>query len=212
MLKAIFSPIRSAARFLVLVLVTLVCVVAADLPTTCHKATFIREARAQWGYAAPVSSLAAQLYQESRCRTNAVSPVGARGAAQFMPATANWIPSIEPSLAPSPGWGVTNIAWDIRALITYDRWLFERVTGADPCQRMAKALRAYNGGLGWVQRDERLAKQRGINHQVNFDQLDTVNAGRSAAAFRENTHYPRVILLTYETKFIAAGFGPGVCT
>ena len=213
-MRLLLAPFRFLARFGVIVLIVLASVAfAANLPGQCrqYQGLFIREARAVWGINAPSASMAAQAFQESRCLPGAVSPVGARGVGQFMPATAKWMPSIDPMLAPKDGWGVTTPAWDIRALVSYDRWLWHRVKGADSCQKMAKAMRGYNGGLGWVYRDEKLAVAKGLNPLVNFGQLDRVNAGRSAAAFRENTHYPRLILLTYEPRFIAAGFGPGVC-
>lgn len=188
---------------------------AAELPAAAfqHRATLIREARAQWGMNPPSASFAAQLHQESRWRADAVSAVGAKGMGQFMPATAKWMPSVDPSLATSgTDWGVTNPAWDIRALVTYDRWLYQRVSAADVCQRMAKTYRGYNGGLVWIQRDEQKARALGVNSAVNFGALDQVNAGRSAAAFRENVQYPRLILLKFEPLYVKAGFGAGACT
>ena len=44
-----------------------------------------------------------------------------------------------------------------------------------------------------------------------FDSVERHNAGRSAANFRENRHYPRAILLRWEPLYAAAGWGPGVC-
>ena len=79
-----------------------------------------------------------QLWQESRFKTNAVSPVGAAGIAQFMPATAKeWgvdVNSLESSL---DGWG------------RYMRWILDRSYIAGD---YAKALAAYNWGIGNVQR------------------------------------------------------------
>jgi len=204
-----------------------------QIPSTAiqYRAALTREARAQWGLAAPVSTFAAQIHQESRWRNSAVSPVGARGLSQVMPATAAWLNQsllrlpagvagsgtpggdrTDTTAAPSfTTAGPSNPAWSLRALVTYDRWLWGQLAGADDCQHMAKTLRAYNGGLGWVFRDEKLARKRGINTAVNFGSLDQVNAGRSASSFAENVGYPRLILRTYEAKYIKAGFGPGVC-
>lgn len=180
------------------------------------RSTLIREARAQWGLAAPTATFAAQIHQESRWRKDALSPVGAQGMAQVMPATATWLAQAFPALAGGDPKTVQlgpafSPLWSIRALVTYDRWLWQRLAGADDCQRMAKTLRSYNGGLGWIQRDEKRATAQGLDSRINFGQLDQVNAGRSAAAFKENTDYPRLILLRYEPVYERAGFGQGVC-
>ncbi|MDW9328117.1 transglycosylase SLT domain-containing protein, partial [Escherichia coli] len=66
----------------------------------------------------------AQLHQESGWRPDAVSPAGAQGLAQFMPATADWISQLMPGLNSREPF---NPAWAIRALVSYDRWLWQRV-------------------------------------------------------------------------------------
>lgn len=183
---------------------------AADIPQDAlkHRADLTRNARAVWGLDAPVATFAGQVHQESRWRPEAVSPVGAQGIAQFMPATADWIAEAYPVLADqqpfNPGWG-------LRALVTYDRHLWERIKAATPCDRMAMTLSAYNGGLGWVWRDQKLAAAQGADGARWFDQVEQFNAGRHAAAFRENRGYPRLILLTFEPRYTAAGWGRGSC-
>ena len=87
----------------------------------------IRNARLEWGMSAPVADFAAQLHQESGWRPDAVSPVGAQGLAQFMPATADWISQLMPGLNSREPF---NPAWAIRALVSYDRWLWQRVSAA----------------------------------------------------------------------------------
>ena len=173
-----------------------------------YRALLIRSARVVWGMDAPTATLAAQVHQESRWQPGAVSPVGARGLTQFMPATSAWIAGLYPELA---GNEPHNPAWALQAQARYMYWLWARVKAADPCQRMAKALSAYNGGLGWVQRDERLAAQRGIDPAQWWDGVETVNAGRSKAAKAENQQYPRKILLQLEPAYISTGWGLGVC-
>lgn len=101
--------------------------------------------------------------------------------------------------------------WAVRAMLRYDDWLFARVTARSACERMAFALCAYNGGLGWVQRDKRLARNKGIDPEQYWGGVETVNAGRSAANFRENRDYPRRILLRLEPVYEAAGWGGGLC-
>lgn len=167
-----------------------------------YRSDLIRNARLDWGLNAPVADFAAQLHQESGWNPRAVSPVGAQGLAQFMPATAMWISGIMPELKVNQPF---NPAWSIRALTRYDRWIWQRVTAVDDCQRMAMTLSGYNGGLGWVQRDQKLAAQRGLDRQRWFGHVATVNAGRSAANWRENRHYPQRILQELALRYLTWG-------
>lgn len=179
---------------------------AASIPKAAeqHRATLIRTAHAVWGLDAPVAVFAGQIHAESRWNPNAKSPVGAQGLAQFMPATAAWLPTVAPETGkPMP----YNPGWAIRALVTYDLWLWKRVAAANDYERMAFTLSAYNGGLGWVNRDKRLAESKGLNPRRWFGHVATVNAGRSAANFRENRNYPDFILNDYQFRYSGAGWG-----
>lgn len=184
---------------------------AAQVPTAAlkHRAELTRNARAVWGLDAPVATFAAQIHQESAWRPDAVSRVGAEGMAQFMPATTQWIASIYPQTlgAAQP----YNPSWAMRALVQYDAWLHQRIRAASPCERLAFVLSAYNGGLGWVDRDKKLASSKGLDPLVWFGSVERVNAGRSAANFKENRQYPQRILLRHEPLYVAAGWGRGVC-
>ena len=184
---------------------------AASIPTAAeqHRRTLVRAAHAEWGLGAPVATFAAQVHQESAWRVNARSPVGAEGLAQFMPATADWMAEIYPrSLGPAQPY---NPGWALRAMVAFDRWLYERNQAVSECDRWAFVLAGYNGGGGWVNRDRRLASAKGADPLAWFDSVERHNAGRSAANFRENRHYPRAILLRWEPMYAAAGWGPGVC-
>lgn len=172
-----------------------------------YRATLVRAAHATWGLDAPVAVFAAQVHTESWWRNDTVSHVGAQGLAQFMPSTAKWLPSVAPETGkPEP----FNPGWSLRALCAYDKWLWERNDGASAYERMAFTLSAYNGGQGWVNRDRRLARQRGLDAARWFGAVATVNAGRSAAAWKENRNYPRLILQERQYAYIKAGWGPGV--
>lgn len=172
-----------------------------------YRATLVRAAHATWGLDAPVSVFAAQVHTESWWRNNTVSHVGAQGLAQVMPSTAKWLPSVAPETGkPEP----FNPGWSLRALCAYDKWLWERNDGASAYERMAFTLSAYNGGQGWVNRDRRLARQRGLDAARWFGAVATVNAGRSAAAWKENRNYPRLILQERQYAYIKAGWGPGI--
>ena len=184
---------------------------AASIPTAAeqHRRTLVRAAHAEWGLGAPVATFAAQVHQESAWRVNARSGVGAEGLAQFMPATADWMAEIYPrSLGPAQPY---NPGWALRAMVAFDRWLYERNQAVSECDRWAFVLAGYNGGNGWVNRDRRLASAKGADPLAWFDSVERHNAGRSAANFRENRHYPRAILLRWEPMYAAAGWGPGVC-
>lgn len=158
-----------------------------------------------WGVSAPVSTFAAQIHQESRWNEAAVSRVGARGLAQFMPSTARWIQDAYPAELAGD---VASADWGMRALVRYNRWLWDRLPSPDRCERMAFTLAAYNGGLGWVN------KRRAASPTPNtclFAACD-INPGVHPANQRENEQYPRRILLTIEPMYHAAGWGPGSCT
>lgn len=184
---------------------------AQQIPTAAkqYRPTLVRAAHAVWGLDAPIATFAAQVHQESRWRSDARSPVGAQGIAQFMPGTANWMAQMYPAdlAGPRP----YNPGWALRALVQYDRYLFNRNQAESPCDQWAMTLAAYNGGQGWVNRDRKLALASGANGLAWFNAIEQYNAGRSAANFRENRHYPRAILFKWEPLYSRAGWGNGVC-
>lgn len=203
-------PIRYLLLYLVFGLLA-VHQAFAEVPANAlrHRAQLTREAHAFWGLDAPVATFAAQIHQESRWRENATSPVGAIGIAQFMPATASWIRDAYPSLR-GDGATATNPAWSMRALVIYDKHLYDRIKAKDRCNGMWMTLWAYNGGLGWVYRDQAKATKAGANRLIATE-VTPFNAGRTAAAFRENRGYPQVIIGKFEPLYIRSGFGQGVC-
>lgn len=165
-----------------------------------------------WGVHGSSALLAAQLHQESAFRANAKSAAGALGIAQFMPATARWIATVYPQdLANFDPWKAQQA---ILAAALYDRWLFDRVSPlgggvVDSCSRWAFALRGYNGGEGWMLRERRLALASGVD--ANDWRAVEPYRVRAGWAHKENTGYPRRILLTLEPAYLAAGW-PGVAT
>jgi soluble lytic murein transglycosylase-like protein len=184
---------------------------AADIPHDAvkYKRDLIRQSHHVWGLNAPVATFAAQIHQESAWRTDAKSHVGAQGLAQFMPATAKWIAGAYPdTLSDNEPY---NPVWALRALVTYDKWLFDRTSAVNDCNHMAKVLSAYNGGLGWVYKDQSLTKRNGDDVSYWWNSVEKYNAGRSAANFKENRDYPQRILTRHEPSYVQAGWGKGSC-
>lgn len=121
-----------------------------------------------------------------------------------MPATSRWIASQAPELAaPQP----YNPAWALRALVTYDRWLYQRTpTRYTPYERMWVALRSYNGGLGHWQQE---AASTGLA-QPSRAQVDAAcgSARRAAVHCKENLGYPHRILVVLQPRYLQ--WGPGL--
>lgn len=186
---------------------------AAQVPpaAAAWRAELTRAAHAQWGLDAPVAAFAAQVHQESGWRADAVSRVGAQGMAQFMPATARWwcqvnrltVAECQPS----------NPRWALRALVGYDRWLWDRLGAAgEPYRgavegraargaRLWATLRSYNGGLGHWQAESRLAAGP-LRSQID---AACGRARRAPVHCAENLHYPRRILIELQPRYAAWG-------
>ncbi len=155
-----------------------------------------------WGLDAPVAAFAAQVHQESQWHPDARSPVGAAGLAQFMPATATWISGV---YAAPGGAAPSNPTWALRQLVNYDHWLWLRIyDAADDCQRMAYTLSAYNGGLGWVYKRQKMGLEPGICLGATC----AINPGVSTSAQLENARYPHRILITVQPAYL--GWGRGI--
>ncbi|MGF6658877.1 soluble lytic murein transglycosylase-like protein [Paraburkholderia atlantica] len=211
--RAAYRRMRRAAILWLafLFLVSFLCLSAfANVPPDAlrYRAELTRQARMVWGMDAPVATFAAQVHQESLWKPHAVSPASAQGIAQFMPGTSDWISGIFPALKERQPF---NPSWGFRAMAHYNQWIWDRVSAVNTCERMAFVLSAYNGGLGWVNRDKDLAQKNGFDRFRWFDNVEKFNSGRSAASFRENRHYPRRILRQHEPVYIRAGFGAGSC-
>ena len=179
---------------------------AGEIPRAAqqYRSELVRVSRAVWGLDAPIATFAAQIHTESWWRNDTVSHVGAQGLAQFMPATARWLPSVAPETGqPAP----FNPGWSLRALCTYDKWLWDRVSrAAGACDRMAFTLSGYNGGPGWVQRDRAEAARRGLD-AARYDQVKAINAGRRPAAWKENREYVRLIMDVRQHLYLSWGSG-----
>lgn len=187
-------------------LLALALPVQAQVPQAAqpYRALLVRTAHAVWGLDAPVAVFAAQIHQESAWNAQAISRVGAQGLAQVMPATATWIAGVDPALAARQPFSP---AWALRALVTYDRWLYERTPARyAPRDRMWVALRGYNGGLGHWQAE---AAASGAARPTRV-QVDAAcgRAKRAPVHCRENLDYPHRILVVIQPRY--AAWGPGL--
>ena len=170
-----------------------------------HRALLVRTANATWGLGAPVAVFAAQVHQESAWKPEAVSRVGARGLAQFMPTTATWWCELN-KLAPADC-QPHNTTWALRALVGYDKYLYDRTpTHYSAYDRMWVALRGYNGGLGHWQREAAVSGAAKPTRQ----QVDAAcgKARRAAVHCRENLGYPQRILVDLQPRYLS--WGPGL--
>ena len=206
MRKALKDFAAAVGLVLACALLSLTLPVQAQAPQAAqqYRALLVRTAHAAWGLDAPVAVLAAQVHQESAWRADAVSHVGAQGLAQFMPATATWIAGVDPALAARQPY---HPAWALRALVTYDRWLYDRTPARyAPKDRMWVALRGYNGGLGhWQVEAAATGAARPTRAQVD---AACGRAKRAPLHCRENLDYPHRILVVIQPRY--AAWGPGL--
>jgi len=166
--------------------------------------TIQRELRRSFGDHRYASLFGAKIHAESRWNCGAVSPVGAEGCAQWMPSSSAWAAeSFASALGEADAF---DPHWAVPAAIRYDAWHYRRLDGP-PCHLEAKMQSAYNGGLGWVRRDERIcASQPGCNPDLWFGHVENWSA-RSAAAFKENRRYVASIINEHQPLYLAAGYG-----
>ena len=186
--------------WIVLVAVSFTAHAQVPAAANAYRPTLVRAAHSQWGLDAPVAALAAQVHQESGWNPRAVSGVGAAGMAQFMPATAQWWCQLNGLSAADCQ--PANPAWALRALVGYDKWLFERTparyTGYD---RMWVTLRGYNGGLGHWQAEAKLA----ANDTREAVDAACGRARRAPVHCKENLGYPQRILVQLQPRYVTWG-------
>ncbi len=102
----------------------------------------------------------------------------------------------------------TDPVWALPAMVRYMGWLKKKVAyAATECDWWAFALSAYNGGLGWVIKDRKLAEKQGYNPGKWWYNVENTSS-RAKWAFKENRGYPKRILLELNKKYVAGGF-PG---
>ncbi|WP_444901179.1 transporter substrate-binding domain-containing protein [Microbulbifer sp. SSSA007] len=108
--------------------------------------------------------IVAQMWQESNFNPKAVSPVGAQGLMQVMPATAEEMGFPPPLFEPERG---------IKAGVKYMDWVRDRFNPALPTvNKLWFTLASYNAGYGHLLDAQRLAEQLGLDPNVWFDNVE----------------------------------------
>jgi membrane-bound lytic murein transglycosylase MltF len=128
--------------------------------------------------------MAAQGFQESRLDQDAKSHVGAIGVMQIMPATGK-------ELAVGD---ITQIEPNIHGGVKYMRQLIDREFKNEPMDPLNKGLMAfaaYNAGPGRVRSLRRLARERGLDPNVwfnNVEQITSEKVGRETVTYVSNIY------------------------
>ena len=166
-----------------------------------YKNYLVRTVNLYWGARGDVSIFAAQIRQESNWRPFARSP-HAVGLTQFTRPTARWISERYTSLSAGVPAGADmrlDWKWSIRAMVLYDRHLYERLSSGRSAALSGISvweltLRAYNGGLGWINRELAMCKILDFACCRRF---------RARSSCEENLDYPQKILFKWKPLYEA---------
>src|SRR6185436_2916567 len=139
--------------------------------------------------------MAAQGYQESTLDHDAKSPVGAIGVMQVMPATGKELKVGD----------ITKVDANIHAGVKYMRFMMDQYYKDDPMDNLNKGLMtfaSYNAGPGRIRQLRAETKQRGLDPNVWFGNVERVTSERIG---RETVTYVSNIYKYYITyKLISA--------
>lgn len=128
--------------------------------------------------------LMAQAYQESRLREKARSHVGARGIMQLMPATAR-----EMNVG-----SINNTDANIHAGVKYHRKLKDQYFNDEKIAKEDRSLfifAGYNAGPNRINRYRKIAKERGLNPNKWFGNVEIIAAekiGRETVQYIQNIY------------------------
>jgi membrane-bound lytic murein transglycosylase MltF len=128
--------------------------------------------------------MAAQGYQESRLDQSVKSPVGAIGVMQVMPATGKDMKVGD----------ITQLEANVHAGIKYMRFMVDQYykdEPMDPVNKMLFAFASYNAGPGRLRQLRSTAKQRGLDPNLWFNNVERVAAekiGRETVTYVSNIY------------------------
>lgn len=128
--------------------------------------------------------MAAQGYQESTLDQNVKSPVGAIGVMQVMPATGKELNVGD----------ITQVEPNIHAGVKYMRFMMDQYFKDEPMDNLNKGLMtfaAYNAGPGRLRQLRRETKERGLDPNVWFGNVERVASeriGRETVTYVSNIY------------------------
>jgi len=128
--------------------------------------------------------MAAQGYQESQLDQNAKSHVGAIGVMQIMPATGKDLKVGD----------IRKIEANIHGGVKYMRFMMDQYFKDEPMDQLNKGLftfASYNAGPGRIRQLRREAKQRGLDPNVwfgNVEQIASERIGRETVTYVSNIY------------------------
>lgn len=167
------------------------------------KRTVRGEVNYYWGLEQDGTVFYAQIHQESAWKPEAQSAY-ASGLAQFTPDTADWISRLYP--ADLGDNNPLDVRWAVRALVKYDKWLYDRFSFAfDEDHRWMFSLSGYNGGAGWITKDRSLAAENGKDTTRWTCNVEH-HSKRASWAFKENRDYIAKILNKWVPIYRGGGF------
>ena len=140
----------------------------------------------------------AQTEVESGFIRTAESPF-AKGLRQFTDRTGEW--AARTMCRHLGSYKPFNPTWSLKCGIVYQEWLEARVpTTGCYCDTRENAERAYNGGMGWINKESRIAESNRPEDLMAVCE----DTGRAGWACRENTTYPTKISIR-ATKYAIYG-------
>ena len=142
--------------------------------------------------------MAAQGYQESGLDHTAKSPVGAIGMMQVMPATGNDLKVGD----------INQLEPNIHAGVKYMRFMMDQYFKDEPMDGLNKGLMtfaSYNAGPGKIRQLRREAKQRGLDPNVWFGNVERVASeriGRETVTYVSNIYKYYVSYLLIQGEYL----------
>lgn len=154
-----------------------------------------------------LSHSAAKVMQESAWDCTAYSRY-AGGCSQFTRSTAKWMSRGEcrdlgdfyPKIVEDPEWALP-------CMVRYDRFHFDRVDAISFHHIIAKLDSAYNGGLTWLKRDEKLCDMEASCDSLYWYGHVELYSSRADWAIKENRHYVDRINNRLVREYLNAGYG-----
>jgi len=128
--------------------------------------------------------MAAQGYQESRLNQQAKSRVGAIGVMQVMPATGKELNVGD----------IRQVEPNIHAGVKYVRFMMDKYYANEPMDALNKGLftfASYNAGPGRIAQLRKIAKQRGLDPNLWFNNVEIIAAekiGRETVTYVSNIY------------------------